>query len=339
MGICLLVVSAPRDAALRNHRISRRFLAGAYVVLAAVGLWEVSDTTGSESRLLLMAFTLIAASFQALLFTFSLITLINIRYISARRIYGNVIPISVLSGVILMILFYVPQKFYPVFYTMLGFYCLQLSYYTALFFKEYKRYRRRHDNYFSGDEFRRSVWVRNSFVMALCVGMIAVGAPFADTRIYMVFIIAYTVFYVYFAIKTLNYATLFSLISPVVSPAEAVAGNGIRTAVLEEWIADRNYLARDITLEELAVTLNTNTAYLSRFINKQYGQNFRSWIGSLRIVESMRLMDENPDIPLAEAAEKAGIHNLSTFYRQFSSVTGLTPADYRKRSRGKSMPE
>ena len=33
IGICLLVVAVQREAELKNYRIARRFLAGAYVVL------------------------------------------------------------------------------------------------------------------------------------------------------------------------------------------------------------------------------------------------------------------------------------------------------------------
>ena len=76
MGFCLLVVSVPQDAELRNYRISRRFLAVAYIVLSSVGFWETFGESGAgEDRSVVMACTLIAASFQALLFTFSITTL------------------------------------------------------------------------------------------------------------------------------------------------------------------------------------------------------------------------------------------------------------------------
>lgn len=77
MGVCLLVVSVPREPELRNYRIARRFLAGAYIILGGFGQWEVIGNLEPADRLPVMAFTVIAASFQALLFTFSIITLIN----------------------------------------------------------------------------------------------------------------------------------------------------------------------------------------------------------------------------------------------------------------------
>ena len=337
IGVYLLVVAVPREGELKNYRIARRFLAGAYIVLSAVGLWEVLGGIESEDRLAVLAFTLTAASLQALLFTFCSITLINLPYMTVRRVYSNVIPIVAVSSVLLAVLFAAPEYFYPVFYTALALYCLQLVYYIALFVLEYRRYRRRLDNFFSGDEYRRMIWVRNAFCMAACVGVMAIVSLFVSTEVYIAFTVAYTVFYVYFSVKYINYLTLFHRIAPVVVPPPNGTSNGngiseehIRQAV-GGWIGCKKFLDPDISLESLAKELNTNPTYLSRYINTAYGQNFRSWINSLRIAEAQRLITQEGGLSLAEIGQRVGIPSTSTFYRQFAAVTGMAPTEYCKK--------
>lgn len=337
IGVCLLVVAVPHEPELKNYRIARRFLAGAYIVISAVGLWEVLGGIESDDRLPVMVFTLIAASLQALLFTFCSITLINLPYMTARRVWNNVIPILATSGVLLAVLFAAPEHFYPAFYTALVLYCLQLVYYITLFVREYRRYRRRLDNFFSGNEYHRMIWVYNAFCMAACVGGMAIVSLFVSTQVYIAFTVAYTVFYIHYSVKYINYLTLFHRIAPVVVPPKNGTSNG--NAISEEhirhaigkWIGCKKFLDPYISLESLAKELNTNSTYLSRHINNAYEQNFRSWINSLRIAESQRLIIEESCLSLAEIGQRVGIPSTSTFYRQFAAVTGMSPTEYRKK--------
>lgn len=336
MGICLLLVSVLKEPQLRNYRVARRFLGGAYIILSAVGLWEVFGEIDSDGEALVRAFTVIAASFQSMLFTFSIITLINIQYMTALRVWSNLIPISLASGILLAVLFAAPEHFYTVFYMALTLYCLQLAYYILLFTKEYRRYKYKFDNLFSDNEYRRALWIRRSFYMAAGIGVAAIASLFVSTQVYINFMAAYTIFYIYFAVKFISYVSIFHRIAPVVAAPCNETANGkeipaqyVHTAV-GQWVGNKGFLSQDISLESLAQELNTNPSYLSRYINKEYGQNFRSWINSLRIAEAQRLIAGNTGLSLAEIGENVGIPSSSTFYRQFAAVTGMTPAEYYK---------
>lgn len=342
IGICLLVISIPKEPGLRNYRISRWFLAGAYLILAAVGLWEVFNGGGPDPFQELMVFTLVAASFQAVLFTFSLITLIDMRYMTARRLWANIIPISLLSATLLIVFFTASEQvFYPVFYTLAGLYGLQLVYYITLFLRKHKRYQGKLDNFFSGNEYRRLRWIKTVFWLAVVVSVTALMSLFVSVGAYIVFTVGYTLFYICFAVKYINYVNQFYRFAAVVdvepeseTRSDEATNTTIRAAV-ERWTEQKQFLCQGITLAGLAQELNTNQFYLSRFINSEYGQNFRSWINSLRVWESIRLMEQDETLSITEIAERVGLHSLSTFYRQFSSVTGMPPSEYRK-NMGKS---
>ena len=124
---------------------------------------------------------------------------------------------------------------------------------------------------------------------------------------------------------------------PNLSGGKEVAEEFISTT-LKKWIERKEFLCQDITLETLTNELATNQTYLSRYINSHYGQNFRSWINSLRIGESMRLIESGTELSLGEVAEQIGIPSRSKFFRQFTSVAGVTPAEYRRKVKSENPP-
>ena len=337
-GIFLLTVAVPRDPGLKNYRISCRFLAGAYIVLSVIRLWGLFWGGESHDRMITMAVTLIIASFQSLLFTASIITLINAQFITSRKVWNNARPMLLASFILFVVLFTARDSFYFVFYVMLGFYSLQLLYYISLFVQQYKKYHLRFDNFFSDNEYLRMLWIRNVFCIMSCIGVMALVALFVDTQVYMIFMIIYTVFYIYFAIKYINYQTQFYRIASVVSQPETAPSFNIGLSeegihqTITPWLESKLFLQPDVSLESLAKELKTNPSYLSRHINTTHGQNFRSWINSLRITEAQRIIsEEDNECSLAEIGHRVGIASTSTFYRQFSAVTGMSPTEYRKK--------
>ena len=248
----------------------------------------------------------------------------------------NIIPMLFFSAILVILFFTTVEPYlYPFFGVMLALYCLQLVYYIMIFVKEYSHYRQRLDNYFSGDEYRRLRWVGKAFYMAACVGILSVASLFVNKQVFTAFMITYTTFYVYFALKFINYVTLFHHIAPIISEAENQPSNNHEISVqlrtsLSKWIEKKKFTDPALSLKSLSGELNTNPAYLSRFINTEYGQNFRSWVNSVRISEAQKLILQDSNIPLIEVGEKIGIPSSSTFYRQFVAVTGMTPMEYRR---------
>lgn len=339
MGVSLWGYSVPADPELRNYRISRRFLAVAYTVLALVGLWDTFTEHPRGDQLHVMFVTLSAASYQAFLFTYAMITLLDARFMTRRRVVTQVTLITGISSTLALCLFFVTGgMFMWLFYAALVLYALQLVYYVWLFLREFRAYRGAMDAHFPEDEQRLS-WVRNSFFMATGVGVAAIVSLFVGNLEYMVFEIAYTLFYIYFAVKYINYVPAFHRIAPVIinsmgNSRQYGEGNAILAVNLEKWIGEKGYSQENISLESLARALKSNQTYLSNYINSTYGVGFRQWISTLRIEEAKNLISANADMPFAEIAEMVGISNQSSFSRQFLNVIGISPGEYRKRESG-----
>lgn len=94
------------------------------------------------------------------------------------------------------------------------------------------------------------------------------------------------------------------------------------------------YLNPHLTLDELAKHINTNRTQLSTCINRITQSNFNSWLAWYRVNHLLNqynlLSQESTPLTLEELYEKSGFASRSSFYRQFKSVTGLTPSQFTK---------
>lgn len=101
---------------------------------------------------------------------------------------------------------------------------------------------------------------------------------------------------------------------------------------LEALMADRAiYRDKLLTKDRVAELLGTNRTYLSQVINERTKQTFTGYINSIRIHEAVRILsDPSNDIPLKALYGELGYSSITTFYKQFQAVTGMTPMQFRE---------
>lgn len=338
MGVCLMVVSMPKGVALHNYRLSRQFLALAYIILAVISVagvfWKSQLHEGVT-----------VALFQALLFTYSLITLLNHTFMTWRRMLKQFLLIFAIVVLVVYNTFILSEPVLLLTYLSQFAYFALFAFYIWQFFREYRNYQRRADNFYSGNERQLLRWVMQIYVLVIVTGIFA-GIIVENNIYFLIFIVVYTFVYVYMAVRYISYMKLFHRLSSVVVPVEVPvedrgweAKNEVIRHAVRRWIEQKRFLCADITLDTLAQELNTNRFYLSRHINSEYKQNFRSWINSLRIGEAKKLMESDHSLTVLDIVERIGVVSLSTFYRQFSALTGMTPQEYRNRQFERSHEE
>lgn len=91
---------------------------------------------------------------------------------------------------------------------------------------------------------------------------------------------------------------------------------------------ERIYLQPNLKLEDLAMRLNTNRAYIYNVINGDMGMSFSEYINRKRIDYAVRLIDQNPNTLLADVAAMSGFSSTSAFYRNFKSYKHCSPSEY-----------
>ncbi|MFT3984754.1 MAG: helix-turn-helix domain-containing protein [Lachnospiraceae bacterium] len=85
----------------------------------------------------------------------------------------------------------------------------------------------------------------------------------------------------------------------------------------------------NIKLEGIAKLFGYNSSYLGKLFQKRVGENFNSYLDYVRISHAKILLTQG-NMKIYEISERVGYKNVDYFYKKFRTVTGTTPADYRR---------
>lgn len=108
--------------------------------------------------------------------------------------------------------------------------------------------------------------------------------------------------------------------------------NWQRMAVAHRYI--RENLSDRISQAHLARLLDMSASSFSRFFKTVTGKSFVAFVNVLRINEVCRRLNDT-DESITAVAMRCGYNNISNFNRQFQTVKGMNPTDYRRRLRSK----
>jgi len=97
------------------------------------------------------------------------------------------------------------------------------------------------------------------------------------------------------------------------------------------YIADR--YADELSLGEVAQSVNMSAFYFCKTFKKATGMTFTEYLARVR-VEKVRNLLLNPHKRVSEAAYEAGFQSLSQFNRVFRRIAGESPTTYRERLHG-----
>jgi AraC-like DNA-binding protein len=95
---------------------------------------------------------------------------------------------------------------------------------------------------------------------------------------------------------------------------------------------EKLYCDEDITLPRLSQALGITPHQLSQFLNQHYSKNFNSFVNGYRIDDAKKLLVEEPDRNTLSIALAVGFNSYSAFHSAFRRITGISPAEYRKKT-------
>ena len=99
---------------------------------------------------------------------------------------------------------------------------------------------------------------------------------------------------------------------------------------------DRDY-GRPLDVPALARIAHVSPAHFSRTFKATFGETPHRYLQRRRIERAMALLRDTAH-PVTEVALLVGSNSLGTFSRTFRDVVGLSPSEYRRRSRQFSAP-
>lgn len=350
-GGLLLGIHMPKREEWKNLRVARIYLSISYFILAAFGFLSFFMQAEAEDPQLLDTCTLFIASYQALLFTMTLLSFIQPLYVRFRLVLGQFTIITVVGAALFFTL--LPQfnsLYLPFFYAATVGYIFQLIYYIQLFRKKYKLCLKQLEVYYDEDKENRLQWVQLCFYTASGIGVLALISLFSNKQFYSGFVLIYTIYYAYIVSRFYNYRVEAEFVLPAViqkaaeekteeipntltndntSPETTPEGQALQAA-LAVWVAKKQYCKRDVSVDETAKLLGVDRNFLRYYFKNYMQTEFRTWRIELRIREAQRLIKENPNLSLSQVCEAAGFNDSGNFHRLFSKITGTTPTNYKR---------
>ena len=127
-------------------------------------------------------------------------------------------------------------------------------------------------------------------------------------------------------VKGFLYLALDDYLSEI-SLRKSIGGTNVVSKVISYM---NEHYTEQITLESVAGALGYSANYLSHCIQKLYGLNFCTILASLR-VERARYLITSSDKTTTEIGYECGFGSERTFLRQFKSIMGFSPSEYRKK--------
>ncbi|MDO9512940.1 MAG: AraC family transcriptional regulator [Bacteroidales bacterium] len=235
---------------------------------------------------------------------------------------------------------------------------LQLLIYSVMFFIRYPDYKKRVEDYYSDTEEIELNWVP-AVLVSFTLFFLVLGAyhliKLPNRFEYRInFNILLTVLSFLIGYFGLLQPTAFGKVaddnpktddSEIFSQEEDIIKNKYTRSSLNDGLRDElatkldqalkvdgMYRNPELTLEDLARTLNTNSKYLSQVINEFYGVNFYTLVNKLRVDYASEIIrsKNSKGFTLTYVGQISGFNSKSTFNLAFKKFTGQTPSDYIK---------
>lgn len=121
------------------------------------------------------------------------------------------------------------------------------------------------------------------------------------------------------------------------SPLSPVSKNVSKECAVVRRFIDSHF-KENLNLDLLAQVAHVNKYHLSHSFSREYGISPISYLLSLRIQESQRLLS-GTDHSLAQIAQFAGFSSPSYFSQSFRKSVGMSPMQYRMQTRQNGSPE
>ena len=350
LGSLLQIIRIPADRKWRKLRLARNYLAMACFILGAFNLVAFFLQYSEKNFPIQSALILYIASYQALLFTMTLLMFIQPLYVTKKMIVPQFTAITTVGAILFLSLFLWESLFSLIFYTAIAAYLFQLLNYTLLFRRKYRACLRQLEEYYDEDKDSRLRWVQFSFYTALSIGTMALLSLFLGRWSYELFIVIYTAYYVYMTGRFLNYISneatfVIPAFPPLAKGKDLEPEKAMRTCAspsllakreeelkisLKEWVEMKKFTQKDIGVEETAQSLNTDSYFLRYYFRTYMQCDFRTWRSELRIREAERILNEEPGMSVTCLCESVGFNDKGNFHRQFTKITGKTPTNYKQ---------
>ena len=298
---------------------------------------------------------------SSVVLSFSLINLLDEKFIESDKFYLNVGFVAVLS-VVFMRSFWMDKGGWlriTVQAVYVAVFIIQCISHIIAFRKRYKDGLAKLAQYYDEDEDQKLKWIHFCYVIMMLTQMFILVYRLFPTGLMKVYNVWYSLFMLYFTANFISFLgshkltldafaykalsgqeiairarerrlkTVKSSVEDVVeeTPTE-IEFKKIERA-LDQWVKQKKYVEYDKSREDIAKEMKTTREMLHLYFTTRMGVDFKTWRTNLRIEEAKKLLLKNKDISTNLAGEMAGFSDRSNFHRQFVKIVGCSPRQFR----------
>lgn len=361
LAVLIMLINVPKTEYAKKltrakTTIATNFLVGAFVFGYTLYHSDIPDY-GEFSVLT----TLIIAAFSSILMSYSLINLMQPRYIDSGRFMISVFILFVVSALLTESFFSDNTLFHKgMLVTATVLFVIQNSYLIIIFDKAYRKSLELLEKYYDEDEEHKVKWLRFCYILTMLTTMFVLIYMFLPQNLIIIYNFFYILYMVYFAGNFISFLGSHKLLLDAFGHSafseqrsfrkkktakgrkhenENVLGglntddvssefSAIETS-LKKWVSEKKYRKYDKSREETAHEIGTTREMLQLYFSEKVGEDFRTWRTRLRINDAKQMLLEKKETSINLIGEIAGFSDRSNFHRQFTKFVGCTPKKWR----------
>lgn len=339
MGLTLLMCNRKGNHKIK-YRLGFRMLSYAMLSISLINYIEYFYPKQNEELLNTLAITIAAASTELFLLFYTYMALLKKEYITHKRIFIEILSICLFTLPAMFIDSQTtPTLFNLAFYIGLTYYVCKLIFNVYVYQKTYTNVQSELQNYYSDGDKEILDWIHRTFYVIIFIGVVSIFVLFTNYGIltaYQIFVFS-AYFYIYKEVIKhefmLNNVRLIDLVQnePICKNRDDITEIQVKQVLFafDNWIAERHYAKPGLTIEDVALQLNTNRTTLSLYLNSELNMNFYEWISKIRVESAKNILINKPTLPIAEVALLIGVEDRSNFDKLFKRIEGVSPSNYR----------
>ena len=90
---------------------------------------------------------------------------------------------------------------------------------------------------------------------------------------------------------------------------------------------------QNITLDQVAEIANMTPNAFCRYFKQRTNKTYISFLIDIRTENACKLLAKKSDLSISEISYQCGFNNLTNFNRKFKSIKGMTPSEFRKKTK------
>lgn len=365
LAVLLMLINVPKTEYAKKLTRSKTTIATNFLVGAFIFGYTLYHSDIPEYEAFSSLTMLIITAFSSILTTFSLISLMQPRYIDSSKFLISVFILFCISAMLTDTFFSESKRLHEaLLITAIVLFILQNTYLIIIFNKAYRKSLELLEKYYDEDEEHKVKWIRFCYALTMLTTTFILVYLLLPEKLIKIYIFFYMLYLIYFASNFISFIGSHKLLLDAFGHSAFTEqksvrkrrrnarqnANGANNAdadddpddlkiefasiekALKKWVAEKKYREYDRSREEVAHELGTTREMLQLYFTDKVGEDFRSWRTELRINDAKQMLLEKKDTSINLIGEMAGFSDRSNFHRQFTKLVGCTPKKWRDTS-------